>query len=283
LSGLTYQTLLDDASKRLYDQSDTPRIDAEVLLQHVVERPLAWLIAHGSNKATEQHINDFNRLVETRQTGQPIAYLTGHKEFWSLDLLVNDSVLIPRPDTETLVEAALEKLTDNSASRVLDLGTGSGAIALAIAKERPLSDVLAVDFEAEALVVARKNATMNTINNVRFAQSDWFNAISHEPKFDLICTNPPYIEAGDPHLQQGDLRFEPDSALIATDNGLSDLRTIINMAPDYLTNDGWLLLEHGFDQAAPVAALLRDAGFIDIEHHKDINGLNRCTGGKRVR
>lgn len=276
----SYAALIDDATKLLFDCSDTPRIDAEVLMQHVLGQSIAWLIAYGDTTASADHVKAFYELSESRLKGTPIAYLTGSRDFWTLTLKVNENVLIPRPDTETLVEAALEQLAQDTKLSVADLGTGSGAIALSIAKERPLAKVLAVDYQAPALDVAQENAMLNNISNIEFLVSDWFRAIDQSQRFDLIASNPPYIESGDPHLEQGDLRFEPESALIANDNGLSDLRNIIQTAPDFLKTDGSLIVEHGYNQAEQVFALFKANGYSDIELFKDINGLPRCTIGK---
>lgn len=276
----SYVSLLDDATKLLYDTSDTPRIDAEILLQHVIAQSMAWLISYGDTLASSEHIKKFYAAVAARQTGKPIAYITGFREFWTLTLNVNEAVLIPRPDTETLVEHALERIPKNQQCQLLDLGTGSGAIALALAKERPKANVSAIDFEADALKVARSNAVLNDISNINFRQSSWFEDIPKTPKFDLIASNPPYVEQGDPHLQQGDLRFEPNTALIAANHGLSDLSLIINSSPEYLNIGGWLIVEHGYNQQIEVAKHFENAGFCEVSCFDDINGLPRCTAGK---
>ena len=273
----TYQKLIDDATTLLYESSESPRIDAEVLLQHAIEKPLAWLIAYGDTNATNEHLIEFYRLVELRQQGQPIAYITGHKEFWSLDLIVNKAVLIPRPDTEILVEQALERLTPKATQQILDLGTGSGAIALSLAKERPQASVLATDSQTSALEVAKLNAESHHLTNVAFICSDWFTELVADQQFDLIASNPPYIDATDQHLAQGDLRFEPNSALVGSEDGLGDIRVIIEAAPNYLKNGGHLLIEHGYDQAESVKALLVTAGFNNITNYRDLNNLPRCT------
>ena len=274
---LSYTALLDDATKQLYDASDTPRIDAEVLMQHVLQKNIAWLIAYGDTLAGADHSKAFYNLVSLRHQGQPIAYLTGSRDFWSLTLAVDENVLIPRPDTETLVEEALERLPKDQSLKVLDLCTGSGAIALSIAKERPLAKVVALEYHIGALTVAQKNAELNSIANVEFRQSNWFAALSESEQFDLIASNPPYVEPGDPHLEQGDLRFEPITALTALESGFADIRHIIETAPLYLKHKGWLIIEHGYNQAQQVAALFKANGFIEIELFNDINHLPRCT------
>jgi len=277
---LSYRGLLDDATRTLYESCDTPRIDAEYLMQHVIEQSMAWLISHGDSPASAEHTKEFSRLIEQRAKGTPIAYLMGYRDFWTLRLRVNKHVLIPRGDTEVLVEQALERLDVKASQTILDLGTGSGAIALSLAKECPQAQVTAVDQQAEALVVAQENARLNNISNVEFRQSDWFAAIGAEQQFELIASNPPYVELGDPHLQQGDLRFEPETALVADEQGLSDLRSIINAAPNYLKPDAWLLLEHGYQQASAVEQSLTEAGFNNIELYADLNHLPRCTAAQ---
>ena len=276
----SYRDLLDDASQLLYDVTETPRIDAEVLLQHTISQSMAWLISHGDSLASAPHIKDFYSAVGERQNGKPIAYITGTREFWTLSLEVNENVLIPRPDTETLVEQALQRIPKNSDRQLLDLGTGSGAIALALAKERPNCEVYAIDSQAGALQVARENATRNSIDNIHFLQSNWFEHLDKTAKFDLIASNPPYVEIGDPHLSQGDLRFEPDSALIAGGQGLSDLDQIIRTSPAYLNPEGCLLVEHGFAQKSEVADIFEQTGYSAISCFYDINNLPRCTIGK---
>ncbi|MBL4671069.1 MAG: peptide chain release factor N(5)-glutamine methyltransferase [Arenicella sp.] len=278
---LSYTALIDDATKQLYDTTETPRIDSEVLMQHVLQKDIAWLIGYGDTFATADHRKAFYDLVAKRHRGQPIAYLIGRRDFWTLTLTVNENVLIPRADTETLVEEALERLPKDGRIDVLELGTGSGAIALSIAKERPLANVIAVEYHNKALDVAKQNGQVNNITNVEFRLSDWFADIDQSEQFDLIASNPPYVEPNDPHLQQGDLRFEPITALAAPENGFADIRNIIEAAPSHLKDNGWIIIEHGFNQAEEVAELLRKNGFSQISLHKDINQLPRCTCGKK--
>jgi len=285
---VTYRSLLDDATQLLYDISDTPRIDAEALMQHAIEQPMAWLIAYGDSIASSEHTENFFSMIAERQTGKPIAYITGSREFWTLNLRVNEHVLIPRPDTETLVENALSVLDSNDALSILDLGTGSGAIALSIAKERPNSSVLALDAHQAALDVAQDNAKRNVLTNVQFLLSDWYSALDNksselsinEPRFDLIASNPPYIDAADEHLSRGDLRFEPSTALIANNDGLSDIEHIIRNAKKFLKRNAYLIIEHGYNQQAVVAQLFEHNGFQNIVCHQDINHLPRCTIGQ---
>lgn len=274
----TYRTLVDQATTELFNDSDSPRIDAEVLLQHVVQGSMAWLIANGDNFATAEHIRTFSKLVELRQQGQPIAYLVGHKEFWSLQLKVNEHVLVPRADTETLVEQSLNLIANIPSPRILDLGTGSGAIALALAKELPQAKVIAVDASIDALNIAEENAKSNQLNNVQCILSDWFAAVEGD-KFDLITANPPYVAADDSHLNKGDLRFEPNVALVAKKDGFADLQTIISNAPLFLQGDAKLIVEHGYQQGPRVKGLFQQAGFAEVKPHYDLNNLPRCTSG----
>lgn len=276
---LSYRELISDATQTLYDCCDTPRIDAEYLMQHTLKQSMAWLISYGDSRATAEHTKTFNAMIAQRAQGVPVAYLMGYRDFWTLRLEVNNAVLIPRGDTEILVEQAIERLDPTKANAILDMGTGSGAIALSLAKELPLSSVIALDKENKALNVAKRNANTNAINNIEFKISDWFSSVSGE-KFDLIVSNPPYIDADDPHLSQGDLRFEPASALIAPDQGLSDLHSIIIDAPKHLKDGGFILLEHGYQQADAVQTMLKQADFERISLYADLNHLPRCTAAQ---
>ncbi|RBP52773.1 peptide chain release factor N(5)-glutamine methyltransferase [Arenicella xantha] len=280
LASPTYQGLINDAAQQLHETSDTPRIDAEVLLQHIVQRNMAWIIAYGDTIATPQHIREYYIVIEQRRQGQPVAYLIGYRDFWTLTLAVSPAVLIPRPDTEVLVENALARLPENTPLNILDMGTGSGAIALSLGKERPLAQVLATDLMPDALQIARANAQSNQVDNVTFLLSNWCENIPLHAQFDLIASNPPYIEPDDEHLQQGDLRFEPTTALIATDHGLADLNTIVEGCRHYLKPNGWLILEHGYNQADALAKKMRQCGFSDIQLHTDLNNLPRCTSAR---
>ena len=225
-------------------QSGLVPIDAQVLLAHVVARDRAWLAAHRDETLTRDHADAFFELAKRRREGEPVAYLTGFREFFGLRISVTPAVLIPRPETETLVELALEWLPIERPLRVLDLGTGSGAIALALAHERPQARVIATDASSAALEVARKNAQTLAIANVEFVDADWYVGFD-ESAFDLIASNPPYVATGDPHLDEGDLRFEPSAALVAEAAGLAALRTIIAGAPPRLVPGGALVVEHG--------------------------------------
>ena len=256
------------------------RIDAELLLLHVLGKPRSWLFGHDTDALDMGDVAAFEALIARREAGEPVAYLTGRRGFWTLDLAVTPATLIPRPETELLVERALERLPRDAAARIADLGTGSGAIALALAKERPRARVVATDASEAALAVARANAAENGIDNTEFRHGSWFAPLAGE-RFDLIASNPPYIEADDPHLGQGDLRFEPMSALASGGDGLDDLRVIVGEAPSHLVDGGWLLVEHGWKQGAAVRALFADAGFIDIETARDLEGRERVTLGRR--
>lgn len=257
--------------------SDSARRDTEILLCHCLGKPRAWLYTWPEKEVSRDTARDFEALLERRREGLPIAYLTGEREFWSLQLAVSAATLIPRPETETLVAWALE-LALPSAASVLDLGTGSGAIALALASERPLWDVMALDVSEEALQVARSNASRTSLMSVRFVQSDWYQAVAGQ-RFNALLGNPPYIDGNDPHLALGDVRFEPRSALVSSGSGVDDLGRLVAGAPDHLLDDGWLLLEHGFEQGDTVRAMLSDAGFSQVSTRQDMSGQERITGG----
>lgn len=255
------------------------RVDAEWLLAHALERPRAWLFAHAGDPVPAETAERYTALLARRQTGEPVAYLTGEQGFWTLELEVSPATLIPRPETERLVELALARIPVGAAARIADLGTGSGAIALAIAKERPSAHVVATDASEPALVVARRNAARNRIPNIEFRHGDWLAPLAGE-HFDLIASNPPYIADGDPHLAEGDLRFEPASALSSGRDGFDAIRSITSNAPAYLRGDGWLLLEHGWAQGETARALLREAGFADIDTARDLEDRERITLGR---
>jgi len=252
--------------------------EAELLLQHVLGRTRAWLYAHADDMIDGPAVRRVRELVARRQAGEPLAYITGRREFWSLDLAVSPAVLIPRAETELLVERAIQKLPHAQAAAVADLGTGSGAIALAIARERPRAQILATDASATALDVARGNAARLAIPNIAFVLGDWCAALG-SARFDLIVSNPPYIAAADPHLRRGDLRFEPASALASGSDGLDAIRTIVETAPAHLRPGGWLLLEHGFEQGHAVRALLEKSGFVEVFTAPDLEDRERVSGG----
>lgn len=271
----TVQALLDSAGKL---PAESAGRDAQILLGHCLGKARTWLYAWPEHEVDDAVRVRFEQLLARRSAGEPVAYLTGQREFWSLQLAVNEHTLIPRPETETLVEWSLELALPGNAA-VLDMGTGSGAIALAIASERPHWQVTAIDNSAGALEVARRNAASAQLNAVRFLQSDWYRSIEGEA-FHLILGNPPYIDAADPHLAQGDVRFEPRAALVAPEHGLADLARLVSGAPAHLPGGGWVLLEHGYDQGAAVRALFAGAGFVEIATRPDIAGHERVTGAR---
>ena len=265
----TVARLLDEA------RASVPLSEARLLLRHVLGVTHAALEAHPEREVSPRETADFHTLAMRRAAGEPIAYLTGHREFYGLEFHVTPAVLIPREETELLVEIAVEK----PARRILDLGTGSGCLAIAVARELPRAQVTAVDVSAAALDVARENAARHGAT-VRFVQGDWFAPLGGE-RFDLILANPPYVAEADPHLAQGDVRFEPRSALAAGPDGLEDIRRIVAGAAAHLVAGGRLVFEHGYDQAQAVAALLAQAGFVAIEQRRDLAGIPRVTGGAR--
>lgn len=256
-------------------------MEARVLLRHVLACNTAGLVTRGEEPLELAAWERFETLVERRTAGEPIAYLVGEREFYGRTFKLTPAVLIPRPETELLVELALARCVDSRQPRLLDLGTGSGILAITLALELPDACVCAVDRSREALWVAMANAA-SVGASVSFVQSDWFSALGSE-RFDLIVANPPYVAAADPHLEQGDLRFEPRSALAAGPEGLDDLERIIAQAPEYLEPNGWLLLEHGYDQGATVRSRLLDAGFVEVASWLDLAGIERVTGGRRLR
>lgn len=255
------------------------RTDAELLLLHVLQQPRSWLFAHVDDALDADVQTVYADLVERRVRGEPVAYITGHRGFWSLELEVTPATLIPRPETELLVEQALQRLPFDTVCRVADLGTGSGAIALAVAHERPRAQVVATDASSAALAVAKRNAQVHAIDNIAFVHGDWLAPLAGQ-RFDLVVSNPPYIEAADPHLAQGDLRFEPASALASGHDGLDDIRRIVSDARTHLLPGGWLLFEHGWNQGDAVRALLCEAGYAEVFTARDLEQRDRVSGGR---
>jgi len=266
---------LVSATQRLGD-----RVEAELLLLHVLQQPRSWLFAHADDPLDMDVQTSYLQLLARREAGEPVAYLVGRRGFWTLDLEVTPATLIPRPETELLVELALQRLPPDFSGQVADLGTGSGAIALAIARERPRAQVVATDASAAALDVARRNAQRHAIDNVGFAHGDWLAPLADQ-RFDLIVSNPPYIEAADPHLTRGDLRFEPASALASGRDGLDDIRRIVEGAHAQLAPGGWLLFEHGWNQGDAARALLHDAAYAEVFTAQDLEQRDRVSGGRR--
>jgi release factor glutamine methyltransferase len=265
-------------SRRL-SHSDSAKTDVELLLMEVLACSRSHLYTWPDQVLTQDQRAQFEAWMERRAAGEPIAHIIGKRGFWTLELEVSPATLIPRPDTELLVELALELLArDRSEPKILDLGTGTGAIALALARELPHSRVLATDLLPEVVALAERNRVKHQLDNADIRQSDWWQAVTG--RFDLILSNPPYIEEGDMHLNQGDLRYEPRSALVADEAGLADLRRIIQGAPAHLASGGWLLLEHGWQQAEAVRRLLSDGGFSGVFSRRDYGGHERVSGGQ---
>lgn len=258
--------------------SDSALLDTELLLSHALDVSRTYLKTWPDRQPDTNQVTAFSALFQRRLRGEPIAYILGHQGFWSLDLKVSEHTLIPRPETELLVETALE-LQLPPHSSVLDLGTGTGAIALALACERNDWNITAVDFQPQAVALAEENRAAHKLNNVQIVQSNWFAALP-AVKFDLIVSNPPYIENNDPHLSQGDVRFEPASALVSGAEGLDDLILLISQSVVFLKPNGWLLVEHGYDQGPGVRALFTEAGFSAIETRNDYNQMDRITFGQ---
>jgi release factor glutamine methyltransferase len=258
--------------------TDSPQLDSKLLLCHVLNCELIYLHTWPEKSLSAEQLAQFAELVARRKLGQPIAYLIGYRHFWSLRLAVCEATLIPRPETELLIETALALPLDESA-KVMDLGTGTGAIALALACENPTWQVKGIDKHAEAVELAKRNAMTNNIHNVDFQQSDWFSAISDDG-YQLIVSNPPYVEAQSPYLAQGDVRFEPLSALVSGSDGLDDIRLIVAQAPRYLASFGWLIIEHGFNQASDIALIFTQHGFQQVRCLADLNGVPRLTLGQ---
>jgi release factor glutamine methyltransferase len=256
-----------------------PRVDAEFLLAHFLAKPRSWLYAFADFSLSEQQCTEFELLVQRRVKGEPVAYITGRRGFWSFDLQVSPATLIPRPETELLVDLALACISPEQACRVLDLGTGTGAIALAIAHECAHAHVTAVDFSEAALIVARSNAAELKIRNIELIRSDWYAELAGQT-FAVIVSNPPYIEEADAHLQQGDLRFEPRTALASGVDGLDAIRMIIAGAKIHLQPQGCLLIEHGWNQASEIREIFAHAGFIDIQTEQDLEDRDRVTLGR---
>lgn len=275
----TLQNLLDWGTQELTQTSRSASLEARILLSHTLGKSQTYLIGWPEYVVNKHEHGQFKKMIRSRQQGMPVAYLTGSKEFWSLDLKVTPDVLIPRPDTELLVETVLDQCVNKSKVRIVDLGTGSGAISIALASELPTAKIIATDFSEKALIVALENASRHNIKNIEFIQSDWYSAIPKQT-FDIIVSNPPYIRNNDPHLAT-DIRFEPYSALVAESNGLADIEKIIVGAHKYLSDDGYLLIEHGYDQSQDVLERLR-LKFLHTNTLKDYAGNDRLSIGNQL-
>jgi len=273
------QSNLTNASKQLAESSDSALLDAEVILCHVLNKSRSHLRAWPEKELSTAHQSQFLTLIKRRQQGTPVAYITGNREFWSRDFSVSPDVLIPRPDTELLIELSLDLLANKPNASIIDLGTGSGIIAITLAAERPDLKIIACDSSLPALAIAQQNAHQLKTPSVQFIQSNWFNDLAPE-KFDLVISNPPYIDCNDIHLSQGDVQFEPKSALIADDTGLKDIKKISHHARYFLKQNGTLLIEHGFDQQEAVQAIYDNYKYSQIKTHADLSGNPRVTSAQ---
>ncbi len=279
MAGTRIEHALNEAVTVLSGLSESPRLDAELLLSEALNQTRSYLHAFPEKVMEQQQYQRYQSMIERRSKGEPVAYILGEKEFWALSLQVAPGVLIPRPETELLVELALARIPQDKAMLIADLGTGCGAIALAIASECPQCRIIATDASEPALNIARENAKAHGIQNVELISSDWFHALN-DKYFDMIVSNPPYIAPGDPHLQA--LQHEPVNALISEDEGLRDIAHLIKQAGTHLKTGGWLLLEHGFDQGERIRDLFAINGFSDIETHRDLANLERVTRGRHI-
>lgn len=275
---MTIEQALQQAVAALRDCTDSAKLDAEVLLAHCLERDRSYLYTWPERHLNASQAEAFGLLLRARASGRPVAHLLGQREFWSLPIHVNESTLIPRPDTEILIEQALE-LNLPAQAQVLDLGTGTGAIALALKHSQPQWQVTAVDRITAAVELARHNAEHLQLD-IQVLQSDWFAQLPVTQQYDLVVSNPPYIDADDPHLNQGDVRFEPHSALVAEHRGFADIEKIITAARDYLADHGWLFIEHGYQQAAEVRQLFCERGYTNVSTVNDYANLERVTRGQ---
>ncbi len=273
------QSALTEASRILAESSDSPELDAEILLCLILEKNRSYLRSWPKKQLHAQQRLQYKTLLTKRQQGTPIAYITGQREFWSREFKVSPDVLIPRPDTELLIELALPLIPKDKSCKLIDLGTGSGAIAVTLATERPYAQIIGTDSSEAALKIAKQNADHYHCRNLRLLQSFWFEQIA-DTDFDLVISNPPYIAANDPHLQQGDLRFEPHSALVADENGLKDISVIAESACKHLKEGGFLLIEHGYNQQPQVQAIFESFDYANIQTHSDLGGNPRVTVGQ---
>ena len=271
-------TAIEQGFQQLKTLIPEPLFESELLLCKVLDKNRAYLYAHPEQVLEPHQLEQYQNFLDKRAQGVPLAYITGTRDFWTLTLKVNAHTLIPRHETELIVELILKLIENKPDKHVLDLGTGSGAIALAIAKERPSWHIDACDSSKDALQVAKDNAKSNQINNVQFYQSNWFEQLPNQ-QYHAIVANPPYISPEDPHLKQGDVQFEPISALISSQEGMADLQCIVKQAPNWLLPAGLLLLEHGYEQKDPLTAILNRLGYIDVQCWQDLQGHDRVSGG----
>jgi release factor glutamine methyltransferase len=276
---LSIKTALAEATEALQPLSEPALLDAEILLGKVLAKDRSYLRAWPEQELSPDQLQTYKAMVTERQQGKPIAYLTGQREFWSRDFQVSPDVLIPRPDTELLIELSLTLIPEQQAYKIIDLGTGSGIIAVTLAVERPAAEVCAADISPAALKIAEANAIKHKVEHIQFYQSHWFDNVP-DGKFNLIASNPPYLAEDDLHLQQGDLRFEPKAALISSQQGLNDIRIIAESARGRLENEGYLLVEHGYNQQEAVQKLFRALGYHKVLTHKDLSGQPRVTSGQ---
>lgn len=270
---------LQYGDQQLNATSPSAALDTQVLLSHVLQCNSAYLFTWPEKNIEAKQFKLFQSLIQQRHQGTPIAHLTGQREFWSLNLSVNNSTLIPRPETETLVEFILENFNDKEHLKLLDMGTGTGAIAIALATERPRWNITACDISEQAIQLAEKNSTQHQTSNIQFIQSDWFNGIT-DNDFDIIVSNPPYIANDDVHLSQGDVRFEPKSALTSGKAGMDDIEHLCLHAKQYLKKNGCLIVEHGYDQKQAVSECFTKKNYFEIEQQQDLSGHTRMTAGK---
>ena len=270
---------LRDARIKLEESSDSAQLEAEILLAHTLECDRTYLRTWPEKSLTSEQLTQFQQFITRRCAGEPIAYITGQREFWDMTLRVSRDTLIPRPETEHLVELALEKIPLEAQWQIADLGTGCGAIALAIARERPHCKIFAADSSVAALAIAENNARQLNIKNITFVEGHWFKPVSDQ-QFEMIVSNPPYIHPDDDHLSQGDLRFEPVQALRSNPDGLADIKTITESARNHLASPGWLILEHGYDQGLAVKETLETLGYSQISTREDLAKNERLTIGK---
>ncbi|MGJ0427778.1 peptide chain release factor N(5)-glutamine methyltransferase [Methylobacter sp.] len=273
------KSALADAVDALTSISDSALLDAEVLLCHVLQKERSYLRAWPDKLLDPEQLEQFWALFEERRQGMPVAYLIGHREFWSRDFHVSPDVLIPRPDTELLVELGLNLIPPDAPFKLIDLGTGSGIIAITLAAERPHAQVIATDLNSAALEIAKQNARHHHITNIHFYQSDWFNN-TPDIQFDLVISNPPYIAEDDSHLQEGDVRFEPQTALVAAQQGLRDIQIIADRSRSHLKTQGHLLIEHGYNQQHQIQTIFKGLGYDKVQTYQDLSGQPRVTYGQ---